>query len=195
VEIVPPTGKLISTVIGELLEEMGEKDVYIKSANALDPGWHAGVLVGSSRGGMIGRALPVICRRKVNLLIPVGLEKLIPISVAEASKEAGIFKMGSSMGMPCDLMPMEGTVITEIEAIDILSGAAAIPIAAGGVSGAEGAVTMVIRGSKDQIQILREILLEVKGEKMTDVPRAECRNCPNRTNAPWMAKPCLGFWK
>ena len=198
-EIVQPAGKRTSTVFKELLEDMGEKDVFIKSANALDPEWHAGILAGASGCGIIGRVLPTIRRRKVNLLIPVGLEKLIPTSIFEASKEAGIFKMDSSMGMPCNLVPVEGTVITEMEAIDILTGAVAIPIAAGGVSGAEGAVTLVIRGAGDQVQAAKEVLLDVKGEQRIDVPRMECGDCPRHythyTKAPTIPKPCPGFWK
>jgi len=193
--IVQPKGKRLSTVLIELLESMNEKDVFIKSANALDPEWHVGVLAGALDGGNIGRVLPVIRRRKVNLLVPVGLEKLIPISVTEASKEAGIFKMDSSMGMPCELLPVEGTVITEIEAINILTGGVARPIAAGGVSGAEGAITLVIRGTRDQVQGAKDILLEIKGEKRINILRTECSDCPARRKALWVAKSCPGFWK
>jgi hypothetical protein len=143
----------------DLLEEMDEKDVFIKSANALDPEWNAGVLAAAPEGGIIGRVLPVIQRNKVNLIIPVGLEKLIPTSITDARDEAGIFKTDDSTGLPCDIVPVEGIVITEIEAINILSGAVAIPIGAGGVSGAEGAVTLVIKGTNNQVETAKKILV------------------------------------
>lgn len=194
-QIFQPPGKHMSSVLMELLEKMNDKDVFIKSANALDTEGNVGVLAASPGGGNIGRVLPVIIRNKVNLLIPVGLEKLIPTTIEKASKESGIFKMKSSMGMPCTLVSAEGLVITETEAIELLCGAAAVPIAAGGVSGAEGAITMVIKGSEKQIHAIRKVLLEIKGEKKINVSRSNCEECPTHMKAPWVTKPCPGFWK
>jgi len=106
--------------------------------------------------------------------------------------------MDDSMGLPCSLVPVKGTVISEIEAINILTGAIAIPIAAGSVSGAEGSVTFVIKGRKAQVQAAKEIIREVKGEKQIEVSRKDCKDCPvhytHYTKGPATAKPCPGFW-
>ena len=197
-EVIQPEGERMSSVFRELLEDMNEKDVFIKSANALDPEGNVGVLAASPGGGIIGRTQPVIRRRQVNLVIPVGLEKLIPNSIDAARRAAGIFSMDDSMGLPCSLVPVKGLVITEIEAIDLLTGAEAIPIAAGGISGAEGAVVLVITGTQEQVQAAKEILREVKGEKQIKVPRRDCQDCPvhysHYKKGPATAKPCPGFW-
>jgi len=50
-EIIKPEGERMSTIYRELLEDMGEKDVFIKSANALDPWGNVGVLAASPGGG------------------------------------------------------------------------------------------------------------------------------------------------
>ena len=196
-KVIQPKGKRMSTVFMELLEDMDEKDVFIKSANALDPEGNVGVLAASPDGGIIGRTQPVIHRRKVNLLIPVGLEKLIPTSIAEASQEANMFEVESATGISCNLVPVEGNVITEIEAIKILTGAKAIPISAGGVSGAEGAITMVIKGTEAQIQATDAIIHKVKGEENIIVPRRACQDCTVHYSqfqeSSIRNRPCSGF--
>ena len=50
------------------------------------------------------------------------------------------------MGVSCGLLPVAGDVVTELKAIELLSGAEATVISAGGLAGAEGAVVMVIKG-------------------------------------------------
>ncbi len=198
-DVAPSEGIRRSTVFMQMLEKLDEKDVFIKSANALDMDWNAGVLAATPEGGIIGRTQPVIHRRGVNLLIPVGLEKLIPTKIADATREAGIFAMDDSMGLPCDLVPVKGTVITEIEAIKILTGAEAIPISAGGVSGAEGAVTLVIKGSKEQVINAKDIIKSIKGMKNIVVPRMDCEKCSRHythyKKGPTTPKPCPGVWE
>lgn len=156
--------------LDKILSEMGPKDVYIKSGNALDPQGNVGVFIGSLTGGTIARALGICAGRGVNLILPMGLEKLIPISVFEASEEAGIMRMDYSMGGSVGLFPIgTGTVVTEVKAIEILTGATAIPIGAGGVGGAEGAITLVIKGDEDQVQKSIKIIEGVKGTKLPEI--------------------------
>jgi len=193
-EIVQPPSRRVSDVLADLLEHMGENDVFVKSANALDPWWHAAVLMAASKGSVEVTA-PIIRRRNVNLLVPVGLEKLIPISVYDASREAGKLKMESSTGLPCDLVPIDGTVITELEAVWLLTGAVAVPIAAGGVSGAEGAVTLVVKGNRHAVHSAIQVLQSVKGEKAIRVQKQECSNCPARKKGQLVyPRGCPGFW-
>lgn len=108
--------------------------------------------------------------------------------------------MDDSMGMPCMLVPTKGgIVVTEIEAIEILTGAEAIPISAGGVTGAEGAVTLVIKGAEAQVRAAKEIIVDVKGEKRSDVVRVNCDECPRHHSIfkkdPTIPTPCPGVWK
>jgi len=134
-----------------LLEQMGSEDVYLKGVNALDPQGNVGVLVGNPiEGGTIGRVLSAWRKKGFNLIFPVGLEKLIPLSVDHACKEAARSGCDYAMGIAVGLFPItEGQVLTEVDAIRILSGATAIPIAAGGLGGAEGAVVLVIKGTDE----------------------------------------------
>jgi hypothetical protein len=82
------------------------------------------------------------------------------------------------MGMPCGLYPVRGgTTVTEIQAVEILSGANTTVISAGGVGGAEGAVTLAIEGTDAQVKKAIEYVEQSKGAKIP-VPRpAPCQLC------------------
>ena len=111
------------------------------------------------------------------MVIPVGLEKSIPTPISKAATEAGIERMDHSMGMPVGLMPLIGTVVDEVKAFQILAGAVAIPIGAGGVYGAGGAITLVIKGSTKEIENCLRIVNSVKGTEEPVVEPPECRDC------------------
>ena len=127
-----------------LMDRMKSTDVVIKGVNALDTQGNVGILIGDPmQGGTWGVILSTWRKKKFNLVYPVGLEKLIPVPINEAVKEAKQAKYEYAMGLPTGLFPCssEGsTIVTELNAIEILSGATAIPIAAGGLGGAEGAI-------------------------------------------------------
>ena len=154
--------------LDDLLEKMGPNDVYIKGVNAVDTNNTVGVLIGNKvEGGTIGLVMSHAKRRGFKLVFPVGLEKLIPVPMAQAAEAAATRNLlDYCMGMPCALLPCEGITITETKAIEILSGATAIPISAGGLAGAEGAITMVIKGDKEQVTKAIEFIEEVKGAKL-----------------------------
>lgn len=154
----------------EILESMGPEDVYIKGANALDFDKIPAVLIGNKGGGTISRVIYYSKKRNFKILVPIGLEKLIPCSISVVSKEAKFGKMDFSMGMPCSLLPIRNSyVITEIEAINILSNATAFPIASGGLVGAEGAITLVIKGRNEQIKLINNYINGIKGTKLPQI--------------------------
>jgi hypothetical protein len=163
--------------LGEILKRMGPGDVYIKTGNALDVEGNVGVLVASVVGGTIGRTYATCMAKGIPIIIPIGLEKLIPIPITKAAEAAGIRRIDYSMGVPCGLFPIRGIVITEIEAIKILTGADAIPIASGGVSGAEGAVVFIISGDKEAVIRSVEIIESIKGVKLPEVIKNDCTIC------------------
>jgi hypothetical protein len=164
-EIVIRRGKIIDAKMDDVLPELTSNDVFLKGANALDFSGTAGVLMAGQGGGTIGRSLGTIMSRGVNLIIPVGLEKFIPGSIKNVAPLAGMDKVIFSTGTPVGMMPIHGKVITELEAIKILSGAEAIVMAKGGVSGAEGAVTLMVRGTPKQLRQVTLLTKAVKGEK------------------------------
>jgi hypothetical protein len=65
------------------MKQMTAKDVFIKGVNALDTQGNAGVLIGESAS--LGMVLSTWKKKKFTLIYPVGLEKLIPISIHQAT--------------------------------------------------------------------------------------------------------------
>ena len=59
---------------------------------------------------------------------------------------------------------LTGEIVTELEAIKILTGATAFHANSGGVSGAEGAVWIVFRGTEDQVKKAFELAKSIQGE-------------------------------
>ncbi|MCD6247954.1 MAG: hypothetical protein J7J17_00625 [Hadesarchaea archaeon] len=163
--IVIRKGKVADMSERDAIQELSAGDVFIKGANLLDSSGMAGVLLANRQGGTIGRAIGALLSRGVNIIIPVGLEKFAPGSVKEAALTAGIDRPKFSTGVPVGVMPLPGKVITEIEAIETLTGARAVVIGRGGVSGGEGSVVLAANGSGRQIATLERLVNSIKGEK------------------------------
>jgi hypothetical protein len=148
----------------------GPEDVFIKGANAVDSDGHAGVFASSVVGGTIGMAWPVVTARGSHLVMPVGLEKLVP-SVIEAARRTGLYHFRWSTGLPVRLMPVvTAMVLTEIQALAVLAGVRATHVGSGGVGGSEGAVVLSIEGEESRVERAFEIVKAVKGEPAVTVP-------------------------
>ncbi len=140
--------------------EMKAGDVFIKGANALNYAARvAGLLVGHPTGGTLGAVIGTIVARRIRLLIPVGLEKDIPAYIPEAAR-----KLEAEGGEGPSLWPMHGDIFTEIEALWNLCGVQAVPIAAGGVAGAEGGVWLACFGETEQIEAVKAMAEGLKPE-------------------------------
>lgn len=151
----------------ELLKEFDDGDVFIKSANAVDPQGNVGILLGSPVGGTIAAALGIVAARGSHLIVPVGLEKLVS-SVAEASTKCGIKRLRYPDGGTVGFMPVMGaTVVTEIRALGILADVKATHVASGGVGGSEGAVVLVVEGPDPRVRAAFELWESIKGEPAT----------------------------
>ena len=151
----------------DMLMEFTSEDVYIKGANAVDPDGNAGVLVADDKGGTIGAALGIIQARGSSLIVPAGLEKLVP-SVIEASKKCGQGRFQYATGLKVGLMPLvSARVVTEIHAIDILfgsDGVKATHVSSGGIAGSEGAVVLVLEGNNEGVKKAFDLISSIKGE-------------------------------
>jgi hypothetical protein len=160
-----------------LLYRMTPSDVYVKGINALDPEGNVGILFGLE--GSMGYIQAARKKRNFTIVYPAGLEKLIPLPVKEAAKEAKLTRYESGMGMPVGLFPCPtGVTINEVRAIEILSGASAIPIASGGLGGAEGAITLVLKGKTDEVRKALDFVEQSKGARLPDLRLCNCNDCP-----------------
>jgi hypothetical protein len=151
-----------------VVKEMGPEDVYIKGANFIDLEGNTGVAMASPTG-TVARHIPVIWIKGIKLMVPVGLEKLIATPMDIAVEEAAQDKVNMATGRSIGLVPFnKATVINELDAIKILTGAEAFHIESGGVAGAEGAVTLVIKGSEEQVKNGFEMVKSIKGTKLPE---------------------------
>jgi hypothetical protein len=147
----------------EIVGEMGPGDVFIKGANAVHyQTGKAGILIGHPTGGTIGATIGTIVSRRIALVVPVGLEKC----VAEPIEDVQTFMGGDKgcEGSVTSIWPIDAQIITEIEALKLLTGADAMQSVAGGLAGAEGAVRLVARGTAEEIGRVTELADAVHGE-------------------------------
>jgi hypothetical protein len=162
---------------GRLLAQMTSRDVYIKGVNALDTQGNVGILCGER--GALSLIMSAWKKKKFTFVFPVGLEKLIPISVHQAALEARQAKYEYGMGLPAGIFPCpKGETITETEAVKILSGATAIPIASGGLGGAEGATVLIIKGTASQVNKAVKFIEQSKGARLPALRLSNCKGCP-----------------
>jgi hypothetical protein len=117
-------------------------------------------------------------KRGFRIVLPIGLEKLIPVPVPEAARESRQNEIDWSMGQPCGLMPVQGQVVTEATALEALTGAKVVPIASGGQAGAEGSTVLVLSGDEEQVRQGIQIVESVKGKQTPDPGEVQCLDCP-----------------
>jgi len=146
------------------LAEMKPGDVFIKGGNAVDHTGLAAVLASNDMGGTIGAAWGPVMQRGIELIVPIGLEKLVP-DVREAVEFMAGHPIDEAIGDKVGLMPLLGaTVVTEITALEILYNVKAKCIASGGVNGSEGAVILVMDGEEENVKRAFEGISSIKGE-------------------------------
>lgn len=63
------------------------------------------------------------------------------------------------------MLPVPGEVFTEVDALRLLAGVDAVPVAAGGVHGAEGAVHLLLDGSDGSLRHAEDILKRASMER------------------------------
>lgn len=170
--------KNIDEDIIEVVQELRRDDVIIISGNALDVMGNAAMLAGAASGGNPGMAIPGMLSQGAHVIIPIGLEKLIPGSIQDAVRVAGR-DVDLSYGMGVGMIPLIGRVITEKDAVEILASVECTVIARGGISGAEGSTVMNLTGQDQEIKKLLRIVDEVKGA-VTSGEVASMEECDGR---------------
>ena len=89
----------------------------------------------------------------------VGLEKRVPGSLDAVAE---LLNAPGAEGLR--LLPVPGSVYTELDAIRQLTGATATLVAAGGICGAEGSVWLAVRGTGEQLEQAQQLLKPLLSE-------------------------------
>lgn len=175
---VPPVPTMEETLAG-----WDDTCIFIKGANAVDPEFNAAVFNAHASAGTIGFAFGKICGMGIPLIVPIGLEKLIP-SVKEASNQLGHARVDYFNGQKIGMLPLiNAKVVTEIQAFDILYGLPAVHVGGGGVSGSEGTVVLSVNGEDAAVQKAIAEIESIKGEPPLGLQKALCETCRPSTPA------------
>lgn len=149
-------GKTIFDVAGDL--QAG--DLVLKGGNAVNlASRQAGVYIGHPESGTIGATLPVVFGRRVQLIVPIGLEKRVPDDIDELAAE-----INDPQAEGPRLMPLPGEVFTELDAVGLLTGCEARLVAAGGIYGAEGCVWLAAKGNDGELAAAEKLFESVNQE-------------------------------
>lgn len=166
-------GQLSEVPAPEALSQFSARDVSVKGANAVDLEGNIGVLAANPRGGTVGDIWPTLTARGCHWIAPVSLERLIP-SVIEASRHCGNALFDLVMGKSVGLMPVvTAKVVTEIQALAVLTGVTAVHVGSGGVAGSEGAVILTLEGDRATVESAFELVQSLKDEPLIPIPELE----------------------
>ncbi|MFX0099963.1 MAG: hypothetical protein ACFFCS_10295 [Candidatus Hodarchaeota archaeon] len=145
----------------QLVSQMRFGDVLIKGGNAIDSNGTVGVLVGDPSGGTVGALYGIVKAKGIDLVIPIGLEKMIFGDINFISDIAGQNACKHSRGLACGLFPISGIVITEIEALELLFDVEAFQMGSGGLGDAQGSVALLIESDdKEELNKCWDFLSE-----------------------------------
>jgi hypothetical protein len=158
----------IDETFAAVAQRLGRRDVVIISGNALDVNGNAAMMAGAPGGGPPGHAIAGILTQGCRVIIPIGLEKLIPGAISEAIQAAGR-DADRAYGMAVGLIPLIGKVVTEKEAVEIVSDVRCTVIGRGGIQGAEGSTVMAVDGEEKAIEKLLRAVDEIKGAGISGV--------------------------
>jgi hypothetical protein len=171
-------GQIVKMELVQALQDFHIETVVIKPANAVDPEGSVGIITAGFDGGTVARFIGTVTSTGLTLIVPVGLEKLVP-SVRESAIYTGAktldYSMGANFGMYCI---SKARVVTEIEALKILAGVETKLVAAGGVDGSEGSVVLVIWGDEPKVKKAISIIESIKGEPPVGrIHKQPCKTC------------------
>jgi hypothetical protein len=161
----------------EVIDEMGEDDVYVKAVNAVDPEGNLGILLCVAGGGSVGNVIRNKSKGKYKILAATGLEKNILTPIKEAAKLCKGLSLSTGIRTSMTILKADG-FISEIEAFQTLTGCKATPVACGGVDGMEGGYVFVLEGTEDELNKAWSIWRELKGSQLPTAPDFECAGCP-----------------
>jgi hypothetical protein len=150
--------------IYDIADDLKAGDMVLKGANAFDPQGHPAVQIGHPEGGTIHAALSTVYGRRVQILVPVGVEKRVFEDVRTLADY-----VNAPDGSGTRLYPFPGEIFTELDAIEVLTGVKSRLIAAGGIYGAEGSAWIGVSGSEAQEEAAAALIKSVRDEPPCEV--------------------------
>jgi len=108
-----------------------------------------------------GKVMPIVVARKTHLIIPIGLEKQVDGNVVDIATK--MREPIESLNEIPSMFLLNGQIITEIEALELLTGVTVFQAASGGVGGAEGSARLICRGPREQVQHALDIITAIQG--------------------------------
>ena len=177
-ELVAPEGVKTYEFMKEFVETMRPGDIFIKGANAVDQDGNVGIFLAHEQAGTMGVIIPYFSAQGIQIIVPVGLEKLVSSVIKAGRSLPGIHKNKYSIGHGIGYVILTNAlVVTEIEALKILAGVEAVHLGSGGVGGSEGAVVLLMKGSDEQIDQAYSIVKSIKGEPRFKGWKYKCSEC------------------
>ena len=159
-DIVIREGKAVrGRLINDIEPELKTGDMILKGANAVYlPDRQGGVVIGNERLGTLSPINAAYYGRRVQVIIPAGLEKRVDEPIADLVRFVNEPDMtGTRMAIA------PGETYTELDALEA-TGVDAYLLAAGGVGGYEGAVLIGLEGDEESMRKADELIRSVKGE-------------------------------
>jgi hypothetical protein len=145
--------------IVDTADELEPGDVVLKGGNAFDARGQAAVQIGDRKGGTASLTVSAVIGRRVQLIVPIGLEKRVLEDVNVLA-----MRCNTPGGHGPRLFPLPAPIFTELDAIKLLTGAEAALLAGGGVYGAEGSAWLTISGSDEQVDAAVALVDSLAGE-------------------------------
>lgn len=162
-EIVLVKGKPADISYVDALSRMNTKDIVFKGANMVNyEKRQAAVCVGAPDGGTVAKLRKYTDQGKGRWIVPVGLEKETTQDLFEIQKmtNSDISRGKGTMR----LNVTQGNIYTEIEALKEFAEVDVYITAKGGVDGAEGGVSLLICGTKAEVEKAENIVKQLHGE-------------------------------
>lgn len=162
-EIVLVKGKMTDMSYTDALAKMEPQDIVFKGANMLNYAKRqAAVCVGAPDGGTVAKLRRYTDNGRGRWVCPVGLEKSTAQDLFEIQKITN--NSSAERKNTVKLNVTEGNVYTEIEAVKEFADVDVFVTAKGGVDGAEGGVSLLVCGSKVEVQKVEAVIRQVSGE-------------------------------
>lgn len=152
-------GRTIQNTVDELVEG----DVILKGGNAFDAKGQPAVQIGSDIGGTAWLAVSAVIGRRVELIVPIGLEKRVLEDVYELA-----LLCNAPGGEGAGFFPLPAPAFTELDAIRLLTSAEARLLAGGGVYGAEGASWLMLTGEEEHVEAAVDLINSVAAEPLCE---------------------------